>query len=84
MTGARIEEYPGVLRRDPATNMEAARLMTQGGFKGLIAASARFDDEVIALKEAGVHAAYNFFAEAGAGLAEAAYEKLESQLNGHS
>lgn len=66
------------------TNVEAARLMTQGGFKGLIAASARFDDEVVALKEAGVHAAYNFFAEAGAGLAEAAYEKLESQLNGQA
>ena len=46
---------------------------------GLIAASARFDDEVAALKEAGVQA-YNFFAEAGAGLAEAAYEKLENHL----
>jgi len=29
-----------------------------------------------------VHAAYNFFNEAGAGLAEAAYEKLESQMKG--
>jgi len=52
------------------------------GFNGLIAASARFDDEVDALKDAGVHAAYNFFNEAGAGLAEAAYEKLESQMKG--
>ena len=67
-----------------SANMEAARLMTQIGFKGLIAASARFDDEVAALKEAGVHAAYNFFDEAGAGLAEAAYEKLESQMNGNA
>jgi hypothetical protein len=60
-------------------NMEAARLMIQAGYKGLIAASARFDDEVTALKEAGVQA-YNFFAEAGAGLAEAAYEKLENHM----
>ncbi|MGD9056411.1 MAG: cation:proton antiporter [Desulfobacterales bacterium] len=60
-------------------NMQAAKLMTQAGFKGLIAASARFDDEVKALKEAGVQA-YNFFDEAGAGLAEAAYEKLKSTL----
>lgn len=63
-------------------NMEAARLMTAHRFSGLIAASARFDDEVSALKEAGVHAAYNFFEEAGAGLAEAAYEKLEGHLRG--
>ena len=63
-------------------NMEAANFMSQIGFKGLIAASARFDDEILALKEAGVHAAYNFFDEAGAGLAEHAYEKLESQIKG--
>ncbi|MGI9569048.1 MAG: NAD-binding protein, partial [Desulfobulbia bacterium] len=63
-----------------SANKEAAELITQFGFKGLIAASARFDDEVTALKEAGVHAAFNFFDEAGAGLAEAAYEKLEGQM----
>ncbi|MGD9078358.1 MAG: cation:proton antiporter [Desulfobacterales bacterium] len=57
-------------------NIEAANLMSKIGFKGIIAASARFDDEVMALKEAGVDAAYNFFDEAGAGLAEHAYEKL--------
>ena len=57
-------------------NIEAANLMSKIGFKGIIAASARFDDEVMALKEAGVDAAYNFFDEAGAGLAEHAYERL--------
>ena len=62
-----------------SANLEAAELIIQFGFKGLIAASARFDDEVTALKEAGVHAAFNFFDEAGAGLAEHAYEKLEHQ-----
>ena len=52
--------------------------------EALIAASARFDDEVTALKEAGVDAAYNFFNEAGAGLAEDAYEKLKIQKNGNA
>lgn len=65
-----------------AANLEAAKLITQLGFKGLIAASARFDDEVNTLKEAGVHAVYNFFNEAGAGLAEHVYERIESQING--
>ena len=62
-----------------SANIEAVKLIIQLGFKGIIAASARFDDEITALKEAGVHAAFNFFGEAGAGLAEAAYEKLERQ-----
>jgi hypothetical protein len=34
-----------------------------------------------ALKEAGVHAAYNFYAEAGTGLAERAFEIIESQTS---
>ena len=59
-------------------NMQAAKFMTEAEFKGIIAASARFDDEVTALKEAGVQA-YNLFDEAGAGLAEAAYETLEGK-----
>ncbi len=59
-------------------NIQAAKFMTDAGFKGIIAASARFDDEVAALKEAGVQA-YNFFDEAGAGLAEAANELLKGQ-----
>ena len=64
-------------------NMEAARMIKKMGFKGLIVASARFEDEVKALKEAGVDA-FNFFNKAGAGLAEDAYEKLQSQIKGDS
>ena len=41
-------------------NMEADKLINQMGFDGLIVASARFDDEVKALKDAGVKA-YNFY-----------------------
>jgi hypothetical protein len=60
-------------------NVTAARMMIKLGFTGLIAAGARFDDEVTALKDAGVHAAYNFFNEAGTGLAEHVFEIMEKQ-----
>ena len=43
-------------------------------------ATAQFDDEVAALQEAGVQAAFNFYAEAGAGFAEHVCERLEGQL----
>jgi predicted Kef-type K+ transport protein len=60
-------------------NMTAAQLMIEFGYRGTIAAAARFDDEVAALREAGVHAAYNFFDEAGTGLAEHVFEIIEDQ-----
>ncbi len=84
-SGADSDEYEDkirlVLLAMPTymANREAAEIISRIGFEGLIAASARFEDEVVALKEAGVQA-YNFFGEAGAGLAESAYEKLEDQM----
>jgi len=53
-------------------NIEVARQLKQESkyFSGIIAAVARFDDEVEALKEAGVDAAFNIYGEAGAGFAE--------------
>ena len=62
-------------------NVTAAKMMIKLGYTGLIAAGARFDDEVTALKEAGVHAAYNFFNEAGTGLAEHVFEIMENQTS---
>jgi predicted Kef-type K+ transport protein len=62
-------------------NMAAVKLIIKLGYKGLIAASARFDDEVTALKEAGVHAVYNFFDDAGTGLAEHVFEIMENQVS---
>jgi hypothetical protein len=51
-------------------NMEVARLLKSAPyFKGMVAATARFDDEVEALKESGVDAAFNVYGEAGAGFA---------------
>jgi len=51
-------------------NMTALNELTQRQFKGKIAATAMFDDEVQELKQAGAHAAYNIYAEAGFGFAE--------------
>jgi glutathione-regulated potassium-efflux system ancillary protein KefC len=51
-------------------NMTAVAQLTEMKFAGSIAATAKFDDEVEELKEAGVHAVFNLYAEAGYGFAE--------------
>jgi len=51
-------------------NMNALEELTRMQFPGKIAAAAKYDDEVEELKEAGAHAAYNIYAEAGFGFAE--------------
>ena len=53
-----------------AANMQAVYELTANKFDGIIAATAKFDDQVEELKAAGVQAAYNFYAEAGYGFAE--------------
>jgi glutathione-regulated potassium-efflux system ancillary protein KefC len=65
-----------------AANLAAAKQIVHKKFPAMLAATARFDDEINALKEAGVHAAYNFYAEAGTGLAERAFEIMELQRTG--
>ena len=64
-----------------SANLAATKLIIEFGYEGLIAASARFDDEVTALKEAGVHFAYNFYNDAGTGLAEHAFEIMENRTS---
>ena len=51
-------------------NMLAVAQMNQIKFAGSIAATAKFYNEAEELKEAGVHAVYNLYAEAGYGFAE--------------
>jgi glutathione-regulated potassium-efflux system ancillary protein KefC len=51
-------------------NLFAVRRLKATGFEGMVAAAARYPDEIEELKEAGVDAVFNFYAEAGAGLAE--------------
>jgi predicted Kef-type K+ transport protein/Trk K+ transport system NAD-binding subunit len=62
-----------------AANLAAAKQIVQKKFPAMLAATAHFEDEISALKKAGVHAAFNFYAEAGTGLAERAFEIMESQ-----
>ena len=61
-------------------NMLAAKQLASLGYSGLVAATAQFADELVALEKEGVHAAFNFYAEAGAGFAEHVCERLEQQL----
>ena len=51
-------------------NMNALKELTRRQFPGKIAATAKYDDEVEELKQAGAHAAYNIYAQAGFGFAE--------------
>lgn len=52
--------------------------MKEIGYRGDIAAVARYDDEVESLRKAGVHTAFNIYGEAGAGLAAHVCESLET------
>jgi glutathione-regulated potassium-efflux system ancillary protein KefC len=61
-------------------NMYAARRIAAAGSRYLIAAVAQFPDQVEQLKGLGVHAAYNTYAEAGAGFAVHVGKELREQL----
>ena len=62
-----------------AANRFAVERLSDMGFKGLIAATAQFDDEVEELENLGVHAAFNFYNEAGTGFAEHVWERMEGK-----
>ena len=62
-----------------AANMQAVEELKTSGYKGLMAATAQFDDEVEELKAAGVQGAYNFYAQAGFGFAEHVCQALEHE-----
>ncbi len=50
-------------------NLEALEQLREIGFKGGIAATARYEDEEAQLHEAGATAVFNIYAEAGTGFA---------------
>ena len=62
-----------------SANMRAVEELVDRNFTGLIAATAQFDDEIEELKQAGAHAAFNFYAEAGFGFAEHAGRILKTE-----
>jgi hypothetical protein len=51
-------------------NLLALKEIKSAGFQGPVGATARFADELQELEKAGATAAYNIFAEAGAGYAD--------------
>jgi hypothetical protein len=59
-------------------NMVALRELDRIGFQGKVAAVARFPDELEELERAGVQAAFDVFAEAGAGFADHTRKQLAS------
>lgn len=60
----------------PEENLSAFRLLEEIGFSGKIAATAKYDDQVEMLKNAGLDAAYNIYGEAGAGFAKHVSEQV--------
>lgn len=60
----------------PEENLSAFRQLEESGFKGKIAATAKYDDQVEMLKSSGLDAAYNIYGEAGAGFANHVSEQL--------
>lgn len=62
-------------------NMLVAEQLTRCSFSGRIAATAKYDDHVEQLKAAGVHAAFNIYAEAGVGFAEHVCAEINPSLS---
>jgi predicted Kef-type K+ transport protein len=61
-------------------NAIVARGLASFGFPGIVASTARFDDEIEELKSAGVHATFNFYEEAGDGFAQHVHEQFGDSL----
>jgi predicted Kef-type K+ transport protein len=61
---------------DHKANLYAIERLKAIDYNGMLAAIARYDDEVEELKQLGVHTAFNFFTEAGVGFADHVCELL--------
>jgi len=57
-------------------NLFAIEQLKSMEFKGMVAAIAKYPDDIESLKQAGVDAVYNLYAEAGAGFADHVVERL--------
>ncbi len=60
----------------PEENLFAFKQLEANGFKGKVAATAKYDDQVEMLKAAGLDAAYNIYGEAGTGFATHVSDQL--------
>jgi predicted Kef-type K+ transport protein len=61
-----------------AANVAAARRLAAGGYEGIVAAVAQFDDQVEELRHLGVDLAFNLYGEAAAGFARDVTRRLEA------
>jgi predicted Kef-type K+ transport protein len=69
-------EYALLVMPDHSAQVAAIKQTRKYGFKGKIAASARYPDELQQLHDLGVDAAFNIYAEAGTGFASMASSKF--------
>jgi hypothetical protein len=69
-------EYALLVMPDHNAQVAAIKQTRKYGFKGQIAASARYPDELQELQELGVDAAFNIYAEAGTGFASMTSSKF--------
>ena len=53
-----------------SANMHAAETLKRHGYEGVVAAIAKFDDEITQLLSLGVHTVFDLYSEAGAGFAD--------------
>jgi len=62
-------------------NLFAMQQLKASGFKGKVAATVKYDDQLKELKAAGADAAYNIYGEAGSGFANHVSEQLCQDIN---
>lgn len=61
---------------DHQSHKYAIERLKEVDYRGFIAATGKYDDDVRKLREAGVDSAYNFYTEAGIGFANHVCERL--------
>ncbi len=62
-----------------SANVHAASTLRRHDFKGVVTASAKFDDEVKELRGLGLDTAFNIYSEAGTGFADHVYDVFSQQ-----
>ncbi len=74
-------EYALLVMPDHSAQVATIKQTRKHGFKGKIAASAKYPDELEKLQELGVEAAFNIYAEAGTGFASLTSSKFGLMTN---
>ena len=77
-------EYALLVMHDHSAQVATIEQTRLHGFKGKIAATAKYPDELEKLQELGVEAAFNIYAEVGTGFAALTTEKFGLQIIQHN